>query len=153
MLNSKWTVEIIAWIMAALIAVLVVYPVSSNVIDYKYTTINTLCVLVFLAFSRYILFTKYTPFSHYTPFKLALILSCIPLFFYFMDSLYDFQRMLDEVGLEPNVNSDDPEFRWNIARYGKYQFLFFASGTMLTLFLLPIRMVISIWRTKNTNNV
>jgi hypothetical protein len=70
-----------------------------------------------------------------------------------MDGTYDFQRMLDEEGLEPLVSSSDLEFRWNLAKYTKYQFLFFSTGSMMLMFILPVRMIISIWRFRNKGTI
>jgi hypothetical protein len=153
MFNSKWTVEILGLVIAGIIAFAVVSIIDSNVINYKFVLINFSGILLFFTFSRYILLLQYTPFSHTTWVKLILLFGCIPLFFYFMDGQYEFLRMLDEQGVEPFVNSDNADYRWNFAKFTKYQFLFFITGTMCMLFILPVRMIVSIWRVRNKGTV
>jgi hypothetical protein len=153
MLKSKWIVEILGWSIAIIIAAVLIYLLNSNLINYKFVKVNFLGIFFFFTFTRYILMLKYTPFSHNAWIKAILLFACIPLFFYFMDGMYEFLRMLDEQGIEPFVNSDNAEFRWNFAKFTKYQFLFFITGTMCMLFMLPVRMIVSIWRVRNKGTV
>jgi hypothetical protein len=153
-MQSKWTAELFFWLIAIVIALLVMRPVHEYIEkDYEFYTINYVFIVLFLSFSRYILLLKYTPFSHNAWIKLILLFSCIPLFLFLIDGQYNFHQMLDEKGLEPIVKSQNLEFRWNIAKYTKYQFLFFSTGTIITLIIMPIRMIISIWKVRNKGTV
>ncbi len=153
-MRSKWTAELFFWLIAIAISLLVMRPIHEYIEkDYAFYTINYIFIILFLSFSRYILLLKYTPFSHNAWIKLILLFSCIPLFLFLIDGQYNFHQMLDEKGLEPIVKSQNPEFRWNIAKYAKYQFLFFSTGTIMTLIIMPVRMVISIWRVRNKGTV
>ena len=70
-----------------------------------------------------------------------------------MDALYDFQRFLDEEGtitLMGNLRSDQ---QYQLSKYIQYQKLFFGTGAVITLFALPLRMIISIWRRRNRGTV
>jgi hypothetical protein len=76
----------------------------------------------------------------------------IPLFMYHLDNLYDFQRYVDENGtisfLKGSTDLDDYSF----GKYIKYQFIFFCTGALVTIVLMPIRMIVSFWRTTNTKD-
>lgn len=153
-MQSKWVAEIIFWLMAAGISLLVMKPIHDYIgQDYEFYDVNYIFIILFLTFSRYILLLRFTPFSHNAWIKLILLFSCIPLFIYLIDGQYNFHQMLDEKGLEPIVKSQDLDFKWNIAKYTKYQFLFFSTGTIMTLVILPVRMIISIWKVRNKGTV
>jgi hypothetical protein len=147
---SKWKVELIFLLMTLALALLIIQPIKEYMgSNYEFYTINYIYIFVFLTFSRYILLLHYTPFSHSIWTKVILVFLCIPLFFYLMDGQYNFQQMLDEKGLEPLVLSNDIDFRWNFAKYAKYQFLFFSTGALMVVFMMPFRMIRSIWRIRN----
>jgi hypothetical protein len=69
-----------------------------------------------------------------------------------MDSLFDFQRYLDEVGFVGISKGNDPDYAASMARYSRYQFIFFGTGAIFVLFVIPIRMVVSIWRVANNKS-
>ena len=69
-----------------------------------------------------------------------------------VDDTYDFRRMLDEVGLEPMVKSAHLDTRLSLARYAKYEYLFFSTSAIITIILVPFRMIVSIWRVRNQKN-
>jgi hypothetical protein len=75
------------------------------------------------------------------------------MFFYFMDSLYDFQRFLDEDGLISLMGSLNIDQQYGLAKYIRYEKLFFGTGAMVTIIMLPIRMIVSIWRVRNRGTV
>jgi hypothetical protein len=70
-----------------------------------------------------------------------------------IDGFYDFQRYLDEVGLQELSTNPISDSAKNIAKYTRYQYLFFASGGLICLVLFPFRMVISMWRQYNKGTV
>jgi hypothetical protein len=153
MISSRWTAELLGILITVIFAGILVYILNANIIRYHFVIINFLAIALFLTFSRYILLLQYTPFAFNTWMKLILLFGTIPLFFYFIDGIYEFLRMLDEEGIEPYVNSDSADFRWNFAKFTKYQFLFFITGTLCTLIMLPVRMIVSIWRVRNKGTV
>jgi hypothetical protein len=153
MINSRWTAELLSILITVIFAGVLVWVINENIIRYDFVTINFLSIALFLTFSRYILLLKYTPFAFNAWVKVILLFSAIPLFFYFLDGIYEFLKMLDEEGIEPFVNSDNADFRWNFAKFTKYQFLFFITATLCTLFMMPVRMIVSIWRVRNKGTV
>ncbi len=153
-MQSKWSVELISWLITALVAALVMIPIHQNFGgNYAFYLTNYINIFLFLTFARYILLLKYAPFSHNSWIKLILLFSCIPLFIFLLDSQYNFLTMLDENGLEPFVLTKNIDTRWEFAKYAKYEFLFFSVGSLMTLIMLPIRMVVSIWRVRNKGTV
>lgn len=150
----KWRLELLLWIVTFVIVILIILPVHQGFGDnYPFYVSNIFAIVLFLTYTRYIFLLKYTLFSHKNKIKFFLVFLSIPLFFYFMDQLYDFQNLLEEKGLREMTLFNDLQKAINISKYTKYQYIFFGSGTMIVLALLPIRMIVSIWRQRNRGTV
>lgn len=138
------------WIFTILVIVIIlmpIYKITGN--DYPYYVPNAIFIAVFITFTRWIFFLRHTFFAKMRWVKLLLIFLPIPIFFYAMDVLYDFQNLLDATGFELVLKGVDTDLYIKMLRYIQYQFIFFGSATMIVLILLPIRMLISIWRVYN----
>ncbi|MBK8632080.1 MAG: hypothetical protein IPN72_00345 [Saprospiraceae bacterium] len=47
------------------------------------------------------------------------------------------------------ISKDDANEASAMAKYARYQYLFFGTGAIMVLVLLPLRMIRSIWRVTN----
>jgi len=141
--------SILISIVACLLIIVPIYRAFGN--DYGFYIANIFAILIFINYTRLIFLLKYTPYAYSTIVKLVLIFASIPLGFYFVDRLYDFQRLLDEVGLNGFLNSE-ANAPTGMAKFARIQYLFFNSGTITVLIMLPIRMIVSIWRIRNNKN-
>ena len=149
-LRWKWMAEILFGIMAIVIAVLVMHPIHDYYGDnFVYYESNYAFIVLFITYTRYLFLLRFTPFSHNLWIKLILVFASIPLMLWLVDDTYDFRRMLEEVGLEPLVQSNNLETRLSLARYAKYEYLFFSTSAIITIVLMPFRMVVSIWKVRN----
>ena len=148
-MNLKFRAEILFWLITAIVAFFVLQPIWSYYgKGYPFYNTNIPFVIIFLTYTRYIFLLKYTPFSHNKWIKLVLIFLSIPLLLVLVDGIYDFQRYLDETGFV-GISHGDPEQILDMAKYARYQYIFFATGAIIVLVLLPLRMVMSIWRVVN----
>lgn len=152
-MNLNFKAELIFWLITLVIASIVLLPIFQYYgMEYPFYRENIPMIIIFLTYTRYIFLLKYTPFSKIKLVKLLFIFLSIPLFFIFMDSLFDFQRYLDEVGFVGISKGNDADYAASMARYSRYQFIFFGTGAIFVLFVLPIRMVVSIWRVANNKS-
>jgi hypothetical protein len=71
---------------------------------------------------------------------------------YHIDSLYNFQRFIDEEGTISFFRGSSDLNDYNFGRFIKYQYIFFCVSALVTIGLLPIRMIVSFWRTTNTSD-
>ena len=146
-MTKKVQVEILSWLITFLLVVLILLPVYQGYGNkYPFYTFNILFIILFITLSRYIFLLRHAPFSHNKWVKGILFFACIPLLLFMTEGLYDFQRFLDEIGLQELSENPISASASNIAKYTRYQYIFFASGTLITLVLFPLRMVISVWR-------
>ena len=148
----KWMAEILFWVLAVVVSILVMRPIHDYYGDqFKYYESNYAFIVLFITYTRYLFLLRFTPFSHNLWVKLVLTFLSIPLMLWLVDDTYDFRRMLDEVGLEPFVMSKNLDTRLSLARYAKYEYLFFSTSAIITIVLMPFRMIVSIWRVRNRN--
>jgi len=107
-------------------------------------------IVVFLTFSRIIFLLANTPYARVKWLRMLLVFLPIPLLLYHVDSLYDFQRYVDEKGTISFFSGSNDMADYDFGRFIKYQFIFFCTGAIVTILLMPVRMIISFWRTTNT---
>lgn len=152
-MQKQWNFELLSWLFAILFAVLLIAPIYLKVGDlYAFYIQNFICIVVFLTLSRYIFLLAFTPFARAKWFKFMLIFLPIPLFLYHIDSLYEFQRFLDEDGTISLFKGSSDMSDYEFGKYIRYQYMFFCVGALVTIALIPIRMIISFWRTTNTTD-
>jgi hypothetical protein len=148
-MKYKFLAEILFIIITVIIAYLLMTPVINNMINFNFIEVNYFCIILFLMYSRYIFLLKLTPFSHSPWIKLIFIFTSIPILFYLTDEFFDFTKMLDEEGIYSKVNTDSYDQVFIIGDYVKFEFLFFLIGAFITTIIIPIRMIISIYRVYN----
>lgn len=148
-MGLKLKAEAIFICITLLITSLILLPVWNYYGDkYTFYFYNISFIILFLLAVRYLFLLKYTPISHNKLAKLFIIFICLPLMLYYIDGIYEFNRYVDEVGFV-NISKGDPDEALNMAWYTRTQYLFFGVSTMITLGLMPFRMVVSIWRVTN----
>ena len=153
-MKQKFSAEVLFILGTLTIAVLLLLPVYQEFgMNYSFYRSNFSFIFIFLTLSRYMFLLKYTPFSHTKWIKVILIFACIPLFLFLIDGFYNFQRFLDEIGLQDILLDKSSETAYAVCRYTRSQYLFFAVGGLITLVLFPMRMIISLWRQVNKNSI
>ncbi|MBK8517598.1 MAG: hypothetical protein IPL55_15305 [Saprospiraceae bacterium] len=120
--------------------------------NYSFYVPNFISIIVFLTFSRLIFLLSFTPYSRLKWVKMVLIFAPIPLFMYHVGSLYDFQKFVDEKGIITFLKGSNEISDYNFGKFIKYQFIFFCTGAIVTIVLMPVRMIISFWRIINTKD-
>ena len=148
-MKYKLLAEFLFIVITVFIAWLVMRKIDDLLPLYEFKTVNYFSIIIFLLYARYIFLLRFTPFSHSAWVKVILVFASIPMLLYLIDSFYDFSTMLDQEGIEFNVNSDSKAERFAYAEYIKNQFFFFLVGAIITCIILPIRMIISIYRVYN----
>ncbi len=151
-MKLKLTIELVWWCFTALLVVAVLYPIYSQVQDYPHYFLNAIYIATFITLGRYVFLLKYTFLSHLKYLKAALMVACIPFIFYLIDGISGFQHALDSYGYDPFVHGVPFERQASLGAYIRTEFLFFAVGAVITTFIFPFRMLMSIWRQINTDD-
>lgn len=153
-MNAKLKIELLLVAMTVIIVVMVMYPIYEGFgHKYPFYKSNILAILLFTTFTRFIFLLKYTYWSKSVLVKFLLIVACIPLFYYFLDSFYNFTSFDNEVGVFNATLGNDLVSRINYAKYARVEYIFFCVGTLILCVLFPLRMIISVWRVRNRGTV
>lgn len=152
-LALKIQLEVIWWLVTAVIAFLVVRPILNKFADYEFLYSNILFVVIFITYARYIFLLKFTFLARLRVVKLLLIFASIPLVFHLVEQISAFQAFLDNEGLvsfnryfEPGITFEQ---RSNLLTYLRQEMIFFGVASVVAAVIMPFRMLISIWRVHN----
>jgi len=147
-MDKKIVTEIFWWIITIIVILAVLFPMIS-VGKYEFTWSNTILVAAFITITRYMFLLKNTFLSPLQWLKAAMILLAPIIAFLLINEVNKFQTFLDEYGWEPVVSNGAAVNKEGLSKYIYSEMLFFGVGSAVGAFLLPIRMVISIWRVRN----
>lgn len=151
------TLEIVFWIVTVILCVGVLYPIHTKLDGFPFSWTNSIAIIVFVTYTRYAFLWQYTLFSKSTIIRIIFIVAAIPLVFYLIQNMNIFQSYLDDNGydafmdLSKNLLSDSE--KTELLQYIRSEFIFFSTGAVVAGILLPLRMIISFWRTKNNKGV
>lgn len=147
--KRKYLLEIVWWVITALVTLLVILPIIQNSNDYPFIFSNTLFIVVFITLVRYIFFLKYTLIATRQYVKLTLIFLCIPLVFTLVSHLNHFITYIDENSAESFLK-EMPEIKaTRIGNYLKTEMLLFGVGSIISGAVFPFRLLRSIWKYRN----
>jgi len=146
--------ELLWWILSILAAVGVVLPIWFAVGTYKFMPQNIIFVIAFITFSRYIFLLRFTFLAERQRLKQVVIFLCIPAIFFLVQEINAFQTFIDENGVNAILGSSLPTSESiAIGRYLRAEMLLFAVGSVIASVVLPFRLGLSIWRTRNRGTV
>jgi len=148
--TSKLLLELVWWILTLVLVVLVMLPVYNNVgADYPFYVANIVFITVSVTFIRYIFLLKHHWLSMAKWIKVLFIFIPIPIFFYLTGAFYNFQSFSDEVGLTSLVEGIPYKDQLRLSKYIRVEMVFFFAAAFIANFLMPFRMIVSIWREIN----
>lgn len=137
-----------------MLTLLIMLPIYSSINhSYPFYLPNMFFIVVFITLTRYIFLLKHTWFAYKEWVKVIFVFLPIPLLIYSTDALYDFQRFLDEDGTAAILGELNADGQYKMAKYIRYQKLFFGTGAILVEILFPFRMLVSLWRRRNRGTV
>lgn len=151
--RKKWILELIWFLVTCVLALMVLLPIYAKVPDYPYYAYNVVYIFIFVFFTKSIFLLKHTPYSHSQWFKLVIIFTAIPLFILLMDGMAEFQADWDDGLFDRFLGHLKPTEILNMSNYIRFEFMFFGVSSLITGIILPIRLIISIWRVRNRGTV
>lgn len=153
MARLKWIAEALWWLLTLAVTAVVLLPVLLNVPDYPFYLPNILFIVAFITFARYIFFLPISFLARAKWIKVFIIAISALLFFVMTTALGDFRNFLEEKGLQTLVTHLHVTEQSSMMNYMKSEFLFFGTGAIITGILLPMRMIVSLWRMRNRGTV
>lgn len=153
-MEKKMQLELILWTITLVVILLVMFPIWSVMgMDFTFHHSNVLAIFIFLTFTRLIFLLRHSYMSRSVALKIFFILVSIPLFILFVTRLNEFQTFIDENGTLALLGTYRPHDDISLARYMRYEYIFFVTASLITIVMMPFRMIISIWRTHNRGTV
>ena len=141
--------ELIFWIVTAIIAAAVLYPIISVTDNYIFLVPNLVFIVVLITCTRYIFLLRHTWLAKLQFVKTALIFGSIWAVFLLIEQLSQFQSFLDEEGPEALVGNLPLDQMASIVGYIRSEMLFFGVGSVIAVIILSGRLMKSIWNYKN----
>ena len=141
--------EMIWLLITAVVALIIVGPILYRLPAYQFLWPNLAFILVMITFTRYIFQLRYTFLANWRIIKVALIFICLWIAFLMVQEINGFQTFLDENGPEAVVGSLPREDQAGMMTYIRSEMLLFGVGAVISCAVLPLRLVVSLWRRWN----
>lgn len=142
--------ELIWWLFTAVLVVAVLAPIYLHKLYFPFYLTNILFVVTFVTVTRYTFFLKYTWLARKKWIKVGIIMASAILIFVFATSMIDFNNYIEEVGLQEVVKDLPASRQYPMIRYIQREVIFFAMGSMIGLGVFSLRLIISLWRMRNS---
>jgi hypothetical protein len=149
----KLRLEGLWWCFTAVAVIAVLLPVWMCTRDYPFYTANALYIIIAITFSRYTFLLRQTFLAPLFWPKLVIMALAAIVVFILITSLGDFSNYLDEKGLQTIVDHLPVKQQFGVMRYIKGEMVFFGVASIGSAIILPLRMLISVWRMRNTGQV
>lgn len=150
--NLSLKMELLWWIITALIVAVIIYPILNYTISYPFLMLNIAYIVVFITFSRHIFLLKHSFLANAQLVKVAIILLSIPIIAYLINGINYFQTYIDENGMEALFGKDSIN-QTQMGSFIRNELILFGVGSVIAAIILPFRLVISLWRWKNRGTV
>lgn len=141
--------ELLWWFVTAVILAGVLFPIFSGDLSYRFWLLNSLFIVAFVTFTRFIFLTKYTFLASRQVLKVALVFVSVPIVFLLINAMIGFQTILDEDGPDALFFKNNSIHREYLVNYIRSEMVFFGMGSIISGIFFPIKMIISVWRYRN----
>ncbi|MBK9270669.1 MAG: hypothetical protein IPM48_03660 [Saprospiraceae bacterium] len=145
--------ELSWYFISLLFCVVILFPIYYFKVEYDFWVGNVIAVFGLSVLLRWIFLWSYTPFAWWLYFKVVLAFLMIPLFFYTIDSFAGFKDFINEVGFPEILQHVEGPDQFALAKYIQNQMTFFSVSFMMCILIIPFKMIWSIWKQLNRNEV
>ncbi len=152
-IQNKWFAELIWILLSIFLSLIALIPMYVYQVDYPFVHINMLFIIGFVNFTRWLFLWKYTPYAWYIPLKLVLVFVMIPVIFTGFNKFFEFRIFLDDIGLQEILTQCSERDQRNLSLYIRSEMIFFGTAYILASSLVPFKMIWSIWKQYNRNEV
>ncbi len=144
--SKKWSLELIWWVVTAVVAALIMLPIVQANIDFPWMIYNVIYIAGAITLLRYNFSLHHHPLSDSKPFKIILILIAPILFFPILEGLHDFLEFNDQEGLQSLVGHLSVKKQSWMMKYMRIEYVLAGTTCFLGVFAMIIKMIRSLWR-------
>lgn len=152
----KLAMEMLWWLATGVLVFMVLWPLYGVFTWSQFIESNIMFIIVSVTATRYAFLWRHTFLSRIQPLKIFVTIAFIPVIFYLVDRLQNFQEFVDNEGTMGFSKYFNPAVSFqrqqDVLGYFDREFKFFAVASILAALVLTGRMVISLWRTHNTKD-
>ena len=152
-LTSLLLLEGLWWLVTVAVCYLILQPILEASPEYPFLAINVIFMVVFITFFRHIFFLPYTFLAHQKWVKIVLIFVSPVLVFSLISNLNHVITFIDEHSIQyvlPDLSQQDLS---ELGTYVKTQIMLSGVGSILVAIILPFRLMLSLWRVRNSGTV
>jgi hypothetical protein len=158
MLQKKIILELVWWCVTALLVAAILYPILSVFKQpFPFLVNNIICIVVLFTYTRHIFLLEHTLIARQFWIKMGLLMLTFPLMFWLINANFDFREFLDYQAPDGFIKLMQPKLsilqQTQTLIYIRNEFLFFVIGSMIATLAMFVRMLMSIWRGRNTGEV
>jgi hypothetical protein len=145
--------ELLWWVLTALIVWAVLFPIHKAMRVWPFEGWNIAFVVVVVTFTRYIFLLKHTFLARLQEVKVALIILMFPFTFFLIEAVNGFMVYIEENTWEDLTGHLPLADKHAIEGYIWTEMLFFGVGSFIAAPALAVRLMLSVWRTRNRGTV
>ena len=145
--------ELLWWGFTIIAVVAVLLPIWLQTPSYPFYLPNAGYIIIFITFARYAFLLKHTFIARMLWPKLLVLAGSVIVVFILIMSLGDFSNYLEEKGLQTIVGHLPVSRQFSLMRYIQSEMIFFGIASVISAIVLPVRMLISIFRMYNHGTV
>jgi len=149
----KVTLELVWWVITAIVVWAVLQPIYRVMYLWPFEWTNVLFVGALITLTRYIFLLKHTFISNQQVLKIVLMFLMFPLTFLLIERVNEFLVFIEEQTWEPLTGHLPAGQQPAIQDYIWGEMLFFGVGSAIAAPAFAVRMMLSIWRTRNRGTV
>lgn len=149
----KILLEFLWWGITALVVWMVLRPIYQAMYVWPFLWTNILFVVTLFTLTRYIFLLHHTFINKQQVLKIVLLLLMFPFTFLLIERVNEFMGFIEEQTWEPLTGHLPPAQQPAIEHYIWGEMLFFGVGSFIAAPAFAIRMMLSIWRTRNRGTV
>lgn len=150
--SNALRLERLWWTLTLLAIVLVLAPLLIKIPDYPFWGINLVFIATFITATRYIFLLPSTFLARRFWLKITVIFLSIPFVFFLVQALNEFQTFIDEQGVSAIVGTLPFSEQQSMFKYIRNEMLLFGTAAIISAALLPFRLIMAIWRVRNTKD-
>lgn len=145
--------ELTWWLITAVVVWAILAPIDKAMYVWPFRSMNIIFIVALITFARYIFLLEHSFLAKRQIAKIVLMLLMFPITFMLIDSVSSFMTYIEDKSWEPLTGHLPSVEKMATEKYIWNEMLFFGVGSTLSAPIFAIRMMLSIWRTRNRDTV
>ncbi len=141
--------ELVWWLLTAVVAWAVLWPIHKAMHVWPFERWNVIFIVALITLARYTFLLPHTFIARAQEVKVALFLLMFPLTFVLVEAVNGFMVYIEENTWDGLTGHLPLERKQSVEEYIWAEMLFFGVGSFIAAPVFAVRLLISVWRTRN----